>query len=157
MRRTERQLTDDKAINDIINSQNHCRLGLIDNDCAYIVPLNYGFEVIDSKRVFYFHSASEGKKLDLIKQNNNACIEIEGDCSIKTGDTACSYSMYYQSVIGNGHVFMIDDVSDKRHGLDVIMRQATQKDGWTFSDSSVEKIAIYKLVLSNCTAKVRMK
>lgn len=37
-----------------------CRLGLVDNGKAYIVPMNFGFEDAGSALTLYFHCAAEG-------------------------------------------------------------------------------------------------
>ncbi|MCI1931522.1 MAG: pyridoxamine 5'-phosphate oxidase family protein [Clostridia bacterium] len=69
MRRSDREVTEPEKINEIILSCDCCRLGFIDKENTYFVPLNFGFTVINNKRIFYFHGAKEGKKIELIKSN----------------------------------------------------------------------------------------
>ena len=66
MRRTDREITDAEKITQIIQTCHCCRLGFCDNGAVYIVPLNFGYAEENGKRVFYFHSAKSGRKLDLI-------------------------------------------------------------------------------------------
>ena len=73
MRRNEREITDPKIIEEIIHQATICRIALYDADYPYIVPLNYGYE----SGALYFHSAKEGKKIDLIRKNSRVCFEIE--------------------------------------------------------------------------------
>ena len=54
MRRKDREVTDDGTIDEIIRSAHCLRLGLVDNGIAYIVPMSFGFENREGKRIFYF-------------------------------------------------------------------------------------------------------
>lgn len=47
------------------------RLAMTDGLNPYIIPLNYGYTYEDGKLVIYFHCAKEGRKLDILKKNNN--------------------------------------------------------------------------------------
>jgi len=42
MRRADREVKDEKRIDEIIRACDCCRLGFIDGDSVYIVPLNFG-------------------------------------------------------------------------------------------------------------------
>ena len=67
MRRKDKEITDEKVINEILEKAKVCRLALFDKDYPYIVPMNYGYK----DNALFFHVAKEGKKIDLIKRNNN--------------------------------------------------------------------------------------
>lgn len=107
MRRKDREITDNNEIDKIINECNCVRLGLNDDGKVYIVPLNFGFEHDDDKRRFYFHSAKEGRKIDLLKKTKSAGFEMDTGFSIMEGKTACDYSAKYKSVIGEGNVSFV--------------------------------------------------
>ena len=66
MRRRDREITDREKMLEIVAECDCCRLGLVDNGEAYIVPMNFGFEDAGSALTLYFHCAAEGRKLDLI-------------------------------------------------------------------------------------------
>jgi nitroimidazol reductase NimA-like FMN-containing flavoprotein (pyridoxamine 5'-phosphate oxidase superfamily) len=117
MRQAEREIKDRKTIDDLINRATVCRLGLVDGDEPYIVPLNFGY---DGKSLF-FHCAKEGRKIDVIRRHDKVCFEIELDTDVVKGDVACKWSMRYRSVMGVGRAHIVDDVEGKRHGLNVIM------------------------------------
>lgn len=63
MRRKDREITDFNEIMKIIDKCDTCRLALIDEEYPYIVPLNFGVDVVDGQVYFYFHSANQGKKI----------------------------------------------------------------------------------------------
>lgn len=78
MRRKDREVTDESRIDGIIRRCSCCRLGFSDGGEVYIVPMNFGFVKRDGKRVFYFHSAKEGRKVELLK--NGCDVGFEMDC-----------------------------------------------------------------------------
>ncbi|MHC4580450.1 MAG: pyridoxamine 5'-phosphate oxidase family protein [Planctomycetota bacterium] len=126
VRRKDKEINDITAIEGIIRKARVCRLGLSENGRAYIVPLCFGYK--DNN--LYFHSAREGRKLDMIKKNNNVCFEIDIDHEFVTSKEACGYNMKYQSVIGFGKATFIEDIESKRKAFDVIMQN--------YSDGSFE-------------------
>ncbi len=75
MRRKEKEVKDVKLVESIIEKASVCRLGLSLNNMPYIVPLCFGYQ----DRCLYFHSAIEGKKISMIKSNNNVCFEVDID------------------------------------------------------------------------------
>ena len=78
MRRKEKEITDKTAIESIILRSSVCRLALSEDNHPYIVPLCFGYK----DNTLYFHSALEGKKLDIMKNNNNVCFEFDIDYQI---------------------------------------------------------------------------
>jgi len=50
MRRNDREVNDEMKIDSIIKSCDCCRLGFVENNEAYILPLNFGFENISCKK-----------------------------------------------------------------------------------------------------------
>ena len=153
MRRKDREVTDINEIVDIIKKCDVIRLGFSTNSAPYILPMNFGFSIEGESIVFYFHGAKEGKKLDLIREN--ACVGFEADCSHKliTGENACDYSMEYESIIGNGKAEIIADYNQKVHALSVIMKNYSQENEFSFPEKSVNSVVIFKLSVSEITAK----
>ena len=90
MRRTDREVTDPAAIDAIIRACPCCRLGLRDGEGVYLVPLNFGFANVDGQRTFYFHSAPEGHKIDLLRQAKTVAFELDCGCAVTPGTTACT-------------------------------------------------------------------
>ena len=62
MRRAEKEITDRAQIDSIIQEAGVCRIGLVDGDEAYIVPMNFGY----ADGCLWFHCAKEGRKMDLV-------------------------------------------------------------------------------------------
>ena len=60
LRRTEREITDKKEIDRIINDQLFMTLAMCRDGLPYLVTLNYGYDPQAS--CLYFHCARAGKK-----------------------------------------------------------------------------------------------
>ncbi len=72
MRKKEREITDIREIEQVIAGADICRIGFVDGDEPYIVPVSFGYE----DNAIYFHSALEGRKVNLIKKNSKVCFEF---------------------------------------------------------------------------------
>ena len=110
MRRKDREVTEMEEIQQIFDECKVCRIGIMDENGPYIVPVNYGYVREEGKVILYIHGAREGKKIDLIRKNANVGVEIDYRHELVEGDTACQYSYYYASIIGKG------TASDGQHG-----------------------------------------
>ena len=90
MRRKDREIIEIQAIEEIIRRSLVCRLGLSDeNGIPYIVPLCFGYH----DRTVYFHTAQEGKKLDILQKNDRVCVEFDIDQEIVHGQNACDWGI----------------------------------------------------------------
>ena len=67
MHRNDKEIKDVAAIEGVLRAAKVCRLGLCDGDRPYVVALCFGYD----GDALYFHSAGQGKKLDILRKNNN--------------------------------------------------------------------------------------
>ena len=148
MRRNDKQINDIAVVHDILSRGMFCRLGLCEGDMPYVVPACFGYE----DNALYFHCAKEGKKLDILRKNNNVCFEVEVDCKIVEADQACDWGMGYKSVIGFGKAVFVEDVELKRKGLDVIMRHYSGG-SFEYSVDAVENTVVIKVEIESMTGK----
>ena len=109
MRRKDREVTDQGRIQDILSRCIGCRLGFYEAGEVYIVPLNFGYQMDKDATVLYFHSAKEGRKIDLIAQNPSVGFELDTGYALHGGDSACSYSAAFESIIGTGKVSFVEN------------------------------------------------
>lgn len=155
MRRKDREVTDPERIKAIIASCSCCRLGFCDKGNVYIVPLSFGYEELGSKRFFYFHSALEGRKIDLIQSQQHAGFELDTNYQVIPAQHPCGYSARFQSVIGFGKVSFLENPQEKAHALSRIMAHQTGKDGWEFPAAQLEKTCVFQLEVQELSCKER--
>ena len=153
MRRKERQVTDLQEILGVIGRCDVCRLGLADGGQPYVVPLNFGWECEEGKLTLFFHSAKQGRKLEMIGQNPCACFEMDGSHRMIRGEHACDYSFAYESVIGTGRVTICESADEKRKGLTLLMRQMEPGLEFTFSDAQLASVAVLRLDVAEFACK----
>jgi len=149
MQRKNQEIIDRNVIEEILSKSLICRIGMICNGVPYIVPLNYGYTM----NAIYIHSASEGKKIDILKANNKVCFEIEDTTEIIKKDLSCDWATKYRSLIGYGTIEIINDEEQKKRGLDIIMAQHGKKENTVYKETQVEKIVILKLTIERVTGK----
>lgn len=148
MRRKDKEIKDKDVIESIIKRATVCRIGLCENNVPYVVPLVFGYK----DNCLYFHSVPEGKKIDLIKHNNNVCFELDTDLQLVKSETACSWDMKYYSVIGFGKAFLIDDPEEKRKALNIIMEHYSNN-SHEYPVNEINKVTIIKVKIDSMTGK----
>lgn len=148
MRRKEKEIVEQEALEAVIRCCQVCRLAMNDSGYPYVVPLNFGYR----KGVLYFHGAMKGKKLRLLKQDNRAAFEMDTQLEVVENEAACSWSMNYQSIIGRGRISMVNSPQEKKEALAIIM--AHYADGtFEFPDKNVSGTAVFKLTIEKITGK----
>ncbi|MCL6099593.1 MAG: pyridoxamine 5'-phosphate oxidase family protein [Bacteroidetes bacterium] len=149
MKNSYQHVTDKKIIEEILSKSRICRLGLLDRDRAYIVPLDYGY----TENTLYFHSAPIGKKIDLIKQSNFACFEIEYHSELITHQKACKWTTCYRSIIGYGHIELLSEYDDKLKALTFLMQHNGATGELKFEKKQVEFVAVLKLSITEMSCR----
>ena len=153
MRRKDREITDPEKIDAILADCTCCRLAFCDGGRPYIVPMSFGFAWEDGRRVFYFHGAKEGRKIDLIRAGGTVGFELDTHYKLNEGDSACAYSARFQSVIGTGSVSFVEETGAKLAALERIMAHLTGRSGWDFPAEAVEATCIFRLEVEELACK----
>jgi nitroimidazol reductase NimA-like FMN-containing flavoprotein (pyridoxamine 5'-phosphate oxidase superfamily) len=151
MRKVNQEITDRAILEKILTTAEICRLGFMDKDRPYILPFNYGYR----DNCIYIHCANKGKKIDLIRQNNSVCIEVEQYANIEKFEKACKWTTTYRSLVGYGKVEIIQDEEQKREGLDVIMKHngADSSHDLDYEKSKIDAMSILKVEITEMTGK----
>lgn len=116
MRRKEKEITDVGEMEAVLSDAAVCHLGMVDGGEPYIVPLSFGYR----NNTLYFHSAGEGRKIDILKRAPRVCFEAETDVEVVKGETECDWTVNYRSVMGTGEVRFLEDLEEKWEALSVI-------------------------------------
>jgi nitroimidazol reductase NimA-like FMN-containing flavoprotein (pyridoxamine 5'-phosphate oxidase superfamily) len=122
MRRHDRELTERGELEAILRTADVCRLAFSTGGAPYIVPMNFGYRW-EERLVLFFHCASEGRKLELMKANPSVGFELDVDHRLVTASDACHWGMDYGSIIGTGRLSLVEGDENRRAALDAIMAQ----------------------------------
>ena len=156
MRRKDREISDYSEIIRIIESCSVCRLGLMDEDEAYIVPMNFGYIVENKDLTLYFHSAKEGRKIDLMKNGKRVSFEMDTSHSLVKGKEACSFTFLYECVMGTGTIEILQGRQEKSLGLGVIMEHYEKGKTWDYDPKLLESVSVLKLKVEKLSAKAHL-
>lgn len=155
MRRSDREITDQKALLAILDSCEVMRVGLVDGDRPYVVPMNYGYRWEGGQLTLYFHSAKEGMKLNLIRKNAKVCFEVDCGHALIPGENACQYGYAFQSVVGFGKAEVLEDPQEKITALRALMQHMAGEQ-FAFTEQMVSGITVWQIQVSEFTGKKHM-
>ena len=129
-----------------------CRLALNDDEYPYILPLNFGMEIVDGKVNLYFHSALEGYKADLIKKDNRASFEMDCKHQLQYFEEKGYCTMAYESVIGRGRIKILDE-EEKMDALKKLMDHYHMGKDAYFNPAAISRTLVYVLEVEKMTGK----
>jgi uncharacterized protein len=153
MRRAEKEITSRKELETILAKAKVCRIGLLDTNHPYIVPLNFGYK----DGCLYFHSAPEGRKIDLLKKNNTVCFEVDIDHDIINTGIPCNWTSTYTSIIGYGKAYLITNTEEKQKALTIILDHYEPGTTYAFPEKNLRDIVIIKIEITEMTGKTSKK
>lgn len=149
LRREDREIVSKEEIESIISKAVVLRIAFANENKPYIVPVNFGYH----NDTFYFHCASEGKKLEMIKNNPCVAYELEGETKLIKGDIPCEFTMAYESVIGTGIASIVQETQDKINGLNQLMHQYSNDVELEYKEDLLKRIIIVKIEVDEMTGK----
>jgi hypothetical protein len=149
MRRKDKEIRDRGQMLEIIEKSLVCRLGLCQDNVPYVVPLNFGYR----DGCLYFHSARQGRKMDMIRANPRVCFEIDTDTEPIPSNQPCDWGMKFASVIGFGTAAVLEDPEEKRRGLDAILERYSSRPVQPYPESALEHTAVIRVQVEEMTGK----
>ncbi|MGD0341037.1 MAG: pyridoxamine 5'-phosphate oxidase family protein [Bacteroidales bacterium] len=151
MRRKEREITDIKELDTIIKNCDVCRIAFAHSNVPYIVTMNFGYSREEGK--IYFHCAREGRKMEMIRQNNYVCFEMDTGHVLHDAINACDFGMSYCSVIGYGHITVVNDPKERISGMNYIMSHYTGRQKFSYRQDVIERTMVLRLDIKEMTGK----
>lgn len=175
MRRKDREVLGDENITKIIKQCTTCHIAMIDDVNAgmpYVIPMSFGYSLMDGVLELYFHCAHVGKKLDCILKNPNVAFSmcVENRIEIHE-DVYCKSGRFYASVVGQGKAEIVEDSAEKCRGLSLLMERqaagALQSSGsaqstqsaashkFEFTPAQAAAVTVLKITSTNFTGKAK--
>ncbi len=149
MRKHEQEITDKETIEAVLRKALVCRIGLSDGNMPYVVPVCFGYK----GGCIYVHSSREGRKIEIVRRNNNVCFEVDVDVEPVRAEVACKWCMKYRSVIGFGKASIVDDQAVKMKALNIIMEHYSGISPHEYEPRPLELAAIIKIQIETMTCK----
>ena len=154
MRRKDCEVTDFNEMLEIVKKSDAIRIGLVDEDgFAYIVPVNFGYELTGDHLRFYFHSALEGKKVGLLRRSARVSFELDTAHALQESDIIYDHTYHYESVMGIASVSFVEEAAEKYRVLQLLMQNYTGKPDWELPQSLVDHVHAICLEVESWAAK----
>jgi len=155
MRRKDREVTDIEQIKKILDPIKTCHLAMVDDGQPYVVPLSHGYTLEKGVLTLYFHSAKDGRKIDVLRKNSAVCFEMstEGQSSFHE-TTPCEFGYYFSSVIGFGNVQFVEDVEEKCMALTIITKHQANTEH-KFTEKQADTVCVFKVSSTDFCGKLK--
>jgi nitroimidazol reductase NimA-like FMN-containing flavoprotein (pyridoxamine 5'-phosphate oxidase superfamily) len=152
MRQAKKEIKDRGVVIGVLNDCQIGRLGTIGRDGYPMVkPLNF---VYHEGRI-YFHTAREGEKIEDMKRDSRVCFEAEQPIAlVKSKGSPCRAEYLFRSVIVKGRAYLIEDASERLHGLALLMRKYQPEGGYGgFPEEKLKLTGVVRIDIEEMTGK----
>lgn len=161
MRLHKREIHAPEIFREILEECEVVRLGLQDEEGMFIVPVNFGYDlIIENEKPMlslHIHGAGAGRKADAFAADPRVAVEMDCCHEIITGDYTCSYSYAYRSIMGNGVIRKLEDPEEKVYGLAKIMEHLAPEAKLEFSEAMLDRTEVFRIDVKSFTGKERRK
>lgn len=153
MRRKDREITDLEEIKAVVEKCDVCRIAINGDDgYPHIVPLNFGCEWQGERLTLYFHSAQEGRKMDLLARDSRVAFEMDCEHEIFSVEERGYCTMNFASVMGRGRIEFIDSEEEKIAAL-TLLTDRYHEGHFEFGRGALKATRVYRLVAESISAK----
>lgn len=167
MRRAKREVTDAGELRGIVEACRTVRLGLVDAEGVFIVPMSFGYDWPEgdggARITLWLHSAGAGRRTEALlaagagtAAGAPVAIEMDVEDGVTTGDYACAYSFAYRSIMGSGRARRIDGSAEKRRGLERIMDHLAPGAPVAFSPEAIDRVTVWRVDVERFRGKRRV-
>lgn len=148
MRKKSREMDAAWAL-EVMDKTPYITVGMTDADgMPYCVPLSLARR---DEQTFYFHCATEGKKLDILQTNPQVCLTAVSKCKPTVGPKDDSFTLEYKSAMALGKAEIVTDDNEKREALRAICQRFLPKHMEAFEaavERSMKRTAVVRITLT---------
>jgi len=151
MRRKEKAIESIEEMKYILQTVKHITIAMCEDNVPYLVTLSHGYD--PEQHCIYFHCASEGKKIDILKNNNI----IWGQALMDEGYVQGSCDHLYATTQFKGKVTFIEDFEEKKIALQAMIRKLDNKpeevEKVQLTEKSISRVAVGKIDIEYMSGK----
>ena len=149
IRRKDRVMEQEKMIK-VLENQAYGILSTADaNGQPYGLPLSYVYK----NGIIYFHSATEGHKLENLQENSKVSFCVVGQTCVIPD----KFTTDYESVIAFGEAVETDDEEKKEVLMEILLKYSPDflEKGKLYIQNAAHKTKVYKIKIDHMTGKAR--
>ena len=148
MRRKDREMDEGFALS-VADKCEYAVMAMTgDDQMPYCLPVT----IVRDGNAIYFHSAKEGRKIDILKSNPSVCMTCVGD----TYRTPDKFTTEFESAVIYGSASEVTDDQEKIHALRLLCMRHTPTNMHMF-DASIERslprTGVWKIEIDQITGK----
>jgi nitroimidazol reductase NimA-like FMN-containing flavoprotein (pyridoxamine 5'-phosphate oxidase superfamily) len=152
LRRSDKEWNDPEEIEQVLASVRIMTVACCLKNEPYLFTVDFVWE--PQARQLWFHCATEGRKMDVIKANPRVCVTVVEDRGYVEGE--CDHA--YRSLILEGEARVVTDLAEKRRGLELLARKhepqpETVLARFARDDETVRKVGIVRIKVDAISGK----
>ncbi|MGW9103259.1 pyridoxamine 5'-phosphate oxidase family protein [Priestia megaterium] len=151
IRYNQRTCMNERKINDFLSKAQTVFLGLVDQTTPYVIPLNFVWD----QECFFFHGAAEGRKIDIIHKNPNACFTISENYGTMVNPIPAKTDTAYMSVMAEGRIEVVTDLDEATAAMQAMLNKYVP--GYYHSSLSKAHVEKYQSSLGSKTVVHKIK
>jgi uncharacterized protein len=153
MRKSKYEIRDREAVLRLLHECEVGRLGTVTADgYPMIKPIN----VVYYDGAIYFHTATEGEKIDDIRRDSRVCFEADRPSGYrKAVNQPCEATYTYRSVIIRGRATIVASREQKMSALDALMKkyQPEGGHGQGYPEQTLQITGVVRIDIDQMTGK----
>ncbi|RLI56674.1 MAG: hypothetical protein DRP09_05735 [Candidatus Thorarchaeota archaeon] len=151
IRRREKAIEGHEEMVSILTEAKYITMAMCVDNEPYLVTLSHGYD--REKNCIYFHCAKEGKKIDILRENNT----VWGQALLDRGYAEGECDHLFATVHFRGTVTFLEDPQEKEQALRVMIhaleRNPEKVASEQVSPESVERVGIGRIDIEYMTGK----
>ena len=151
LRRTDKAMDHPDEIARVLETARWISLAMCRDGEPYVVALNHGWD--RARGCLYFHCASAGKKVDVLRANDRVWGLAVEDLGYRDGE--CDHA--FRSVMFSGRVRFLTELREVRHALEVMIRQQESDPeaviAEQLTDARIAAVTVGRIDLDELTGK----
>jgi len=156
------EIEDQAVIDAMMDATEYGTLALSYKNKPYSIPVNF----VHHNNSVYFHGSQSGRKMQMLKANNNVSFSIVQNYSIiasyfsSNEGLACPATQFFKSISIDGKVVIVESRDEKANALSLLMQKLQPEGKYkTFDDDAYTKMlkatAVLKIEIDTLKAKFK--
>ena len=121
IRRKEKEIKNKSEMIEILQKSKYITIAMCKDNEPYLVTLSHGYD--SDTNTIYFHCANEGRKINILKENN----KVWGQAILDKGYVTGKCDQLYATTQFQGKVKFIKDIEEKKQALISMINQLEEK------------------------------
>lgn len=156
IRREDRAIQDEDWIRSFISRAPFGVIGTARKKQPFLVTRNFAYD--DKAHAIYFHGAREGRTHDNALANDSVCFSVSEMGRLLPAKRAAEVGVEFAGVIAFGHVSLVDDPAEAKHGLQLLLDKyfahlKADEDYEPTTDQDLEEVAVYRIDINEWSGK----